>query len=1017
MVPVRKPSRPSGQHCPSMSVLISAWMVPLVWGKSRLVLEALRHQDIAPLVAYVADEAKSQDRMLRHLATDHRKTAVLVVDECPADRHVTIADQLPDDSRIKLITIGPPGHAVTQRLPMVVEPMSSEAIAKVVSRNYSALSHEDHRLIADNSDGYPQAATILASRVLDSEPRLQAADLITRTEVHQFLVDRSPSSVALRAAQGTALFEKLGWEGDLSGEREQLAQFLGMSAYEMKVAGRDLEEAGWLAVRGRYRAISAHRLAVFLASRQWEEDGDRIVSELLDELDEPMALALFRRLADLGRYEPAQNALVPLLALDGPFGSLEQLQTSGRAARLTQLAIVLPNEVALHLHELLERTPEDELRGQPGVRREMAWALEKLAWHTDTFHLAARSLIRLGLAESTTDIDPRLEPILAQSRSHATEKWTSLFGTMLPTTAASPETRMEYLKEVTRSEDVRERALAVEALKGVISVGEFAMASAESQRGASVETRGTPKTWGELWRYRIAAINELGHLANDADPHVRSAAEDSLIDAISPLAGSGRPWVALKNVLIQTPSLHYRVRHRLQSLESLYGRADRIDDSDEGEQRCRHDMDALMSLKRRLPDQDSRDTLQLALSLPRWDHPDRIESVVVDAMAGFLSDHDEVELFEFLARKQPNAGELGAGLASLPVRQDTALARLVNAYEVNPEALIGYFHRKTETDPEAVEVFLDSRLGRSMPGTARLEIARIGDPTQRAHEIIDELVDRLPVADSAVRVRVTIENLPEMLDRWMARLETQQDYNMVVNRVSHELRSNDSVLGEFGGRVLELVLRRREFPRTGNESSWKWCHLANAVLSGNEEAMTELVLDMIDNPDRVISPGNTEVSELLRLALRQSTESVFRRIGEYLEDRSSRVAGYAEHWNLLAGIKPNLVQAWVGNDTYRARIVAGIAPTEADHPTDIIRYLLTNFGQDEEVSQMLFYKLQSGLRIGNESDHIKRQIYRLKSWRQDLEEPFEVRHWASNAIAGLNVSKNRALQEEAEKGQ
>lgn len=986
-------------------------------GKSRLVFEALRDQDVAPLVAYVADEAKSQDRLLRHLAADQRKTAVLVIDECPADRHVIIANQLPDDGRIKLVTIGSPGHAVTQRLPLVVEPMPSDAIDRVLSRNFPELSSEDRRFVVDKSDGYPQVAELFARRVLGSETRLQAAVLVTRADIRQFVADRRPGGVALCVAEGIALFEKLGWEDEVSNEREQLAEFLKMSASEMRAAGRELEQAGWLVVRGRYRSIAAHRLAVYLAARKWEDDGDRIVRELIDQIEEPMAFALFRRLADLGRHKPAQEAVVPLLAADGPFGSLEQLQTSGRAARLTQLAIVLPNEVAFHLHELLERVSEDELRVQPTVCRELAWALEKLAWHTDTFHLAAASLLRLALAEHTIESDPRLDFILARSRSHAIKKWTSLFGTMLPTTAATPGTRMEYLKQVARSEDVRERALAVKALQGVIAVGEFAVASAESQSGAAVEARGTPKTWGELWSYRIAAINELGHLANDADPHVRSAAGDSLIAAINPLAGSGKPWEALEKVLIRTPSLHDRVRHTLQSYESLYSRTDLIDESGEKEEVRRLRIEALASLKSHLPDQDSRDTLELALRLPRWDHSiEKIERTVADAMADFLSDHDEVELFEFLTTRQPNAGEFGVGLVSLPVQQEATLARLVTAYDVNPDALIGYFHRKTETDPQAVETFLDSRLGKSMPRTAQLEIARIGEPTPRTREIIDELVRQLPVADSAVRVRVATEDLPEMLDRWMTQLKTQQDYNTVVNRVCSELRSNDSLLKEIGGMVLELVLRRREFPRTGNDSSWNWHHLAKAVLAGHENELAEVILEMIESPERAITFSSDEVAELLRLTIKQDTERVWQRIGELLENGSSRFTHYAEQWHLLAGVPSDPIQTWMGKNTNRARIVAGVAPLGTNEPTPIARHLLATFGDDEQVTTIFDLKLDCELQEGKRSAHIQRQIDRLTSWRQNLEEPPEVRRWASNTIARLTKSRRSALREEAERG-
>lgn len=983
-------------------------------GKSRLVLEALRHEGLAPLVTYIADEAEMTGETFHHLVGS-RRCVVLVVDRCPADRHGSFAERLPNDPRVKLVTIGPRGYAVTRRPVVVVEPLSSEAIDEVLCRNFSGLSNESRRFVVDNSDGYPQLAEMFARRILDSESQLQAADLVTETEVREFIVDRPPGSTALRVAEAISLFEKLGWEGNVIGQREQLARFLKIPMSEMQTAGWKLEQAGWLTVRGRYRAIAAHRLAVFLASRKWEEDGDRIVSELLDQLEEPIAYALFRRLADLGRYEPARNATTPLLALNGPFGSLEQLRTPGRAARLTQLAIVLPKEVALHVHELLENESEEELRNQPTVCRELAWALQKLAWHTDTFCLAAGSLLRLAVAEPTIGNDPRANYISARLKTDATAKWTSLFGTMLPATAAGPNTRMAYLINVARSHDAHERALAVEAFQEVIAVWESVMVSGELQGGASVEARGTPQTWGEAWDYQIAAINELGCLVGDPNPQVRSAAEDRLIDAIGPLAGSGRPWEALENVLTRTPGLHRKVRHKLQSYESLYNGADLIDDSDEREQRHRLRMEALASLKRRLPDQDSRDTLQLALNLPRWDHPaDQIEREVVDAMAGFLSGHDEAGLLEFLSTDQPNAGEFGAGLASLPLQQDPAEV-LMTAYEANAEALLGFLHHKSETDPYAVETFLDGSLGRNMADVARLEIARVGQPTERVREIIDELVNRLPVADSAMRVRVTAEAFPDMLQRWIARLATQQDYNMVVNRVTYESRSNKSLLGEIGTVVLELVLLRRRFPITG-KASWNWRHLAKAVLPGNEEAIAELVLDMIENPERVVTPGSTEVGELLGLALQQSAGRVWPRIGERLENGSWRLIRYAEHWHLLAGVEPNLIQTWVGNDADRAQIMARVAPLGGDELTSIARHLLATFGDDEQVTSILNLKLDCELQEGKRSAHIGRQIDRLDSWRRNLEEPTEVRHWASNAIARLTVSRCRALEEEAERG-
>jgi hypothetical protein len=140
----------------------------------------------------------------------------------------------------------------------------------------------------------------------------------------------------------------------------------------------------------------------------------------LPSLSEEMALALFQRVADLGRFEPARSVLPQLLSEQGPFGSLEALAHGESGKLLTQLAIVLPDEVAVHLSSLISAASLDYLLGETAGRRDMVWTLEKLVWHRRTFESAANSLLRLALAENET------------WANNATGTWVDLFGTMLP---------------------------------------------------------------------------------------------------------------------------------------------------------------------------------------------------------------------------------------------------------------------------------------------------------------------------------------------------------------------------------------------------------------------------------------------------------------------------------------------------------------------------------------------------------------------------------------------------------
>src|SRR4051794_34542080 len=113
-----------------------------------------------------------------------------------------------------------------------------------------------------------------------------------------------------------------------------------------------------------------------------------------------MSLALFKRVADLGPFDPARSALRRLLSIESPFGTLSAIESSHQGRHLTQLAIVLPGEVTAHLSELIEASSLDELRSATQSRRDLVWTLEKLVWHRATFTQAADALLRMALAEN-----------------------------------------------------------------------------------------------------------------------------------------------------------------------------------------------------------------------------------------------------------------------------------------------------------------------------------------------------------------------------------------------------------------------------------------------------------------------------------------------------------------------------------------------------------------------------------------------------------------------------------------
>jgi hypothetical protein len=118
---------------------------------------------------------------------------------------------------------------------------------------------------------------------------------------------------------------------------------------------------------------------------------------------------------------------------------------------------------------------------------------------------------------------------------------------------------------------------------------------------------------------------------------------------------------------------------------------------------------------------------------------------------------------------------------------------------------------------------------------------------------------------------------------------------------------------------------------------------------------------------------------------------------------------------LLDVFPGEIVTHWEGDDANRARLVASIASIGTEAPTDVVRFLLDQFGGDRRVASSLSSTFISGFWSGNETDRLARKIEQLNSWRRS-EEPLGVRNWAAEMIDHLERDRQAALEREAERG-
>jgi hypothetical protein len=968
-------------------------------GKSRLALEALRDEALASMVAYFADESTASAQLIQHLV-DEQRTAILVVDDCVPERHSRLLGRLPRDSTIKLVTIGAPGSTFTSTPVLEVGRLDEERLLALLRSQYPQVPEEQRRLVAAHCFGNPRWAMLLADKVVVMGPE-SMSDLIARGDIEAFVSAVLPEGSALFPAAVLALCERVGWDRELRSELELLADFAGMEPSELEAVGDELERGGLLVRQGRYRAVSPQPVAVFLAAEAWRMYADRIVSDLLPRLGS-MAPAFFRRVAALGRIEPARRVLPSLLGPNGPYGSLDSIEARSPDTSLTELAIVLPLEVSRHLSTLIRETDLEVLRAQRQSRRDLVWTLEKLAWNRLTFTEAADSLLRLALAENET------------YANNAGGTWVDLFGTMLPGTAASPEERISYLSEVAERQDPAQRSFAVKACERILSrlQHETIVVSGEIQGGVLVEPRGRPETWGDVKAYRESGIEVLGKLRHDPEKTIAAAATEVAISAIHPLLDD--PWggEALRDLVagFEGDDLT-RVRREVEHLIQLRERFDRTEEDSTL-------LEKLRELRDLLPTPTPLEDLRVTLEFREWDFEDRQLSSRVEERLAAVQPDERVTLLEELQSKDvPAAYELGKALAAVEGKQDWINSALVTNFEASPNMLFGYLAGLVAGGNEAAfDEFIESDLADALDETRTLDLTVRGPDTDAAKARVQTLTEKLPVAQVTRALFAWRRNLVEtemltLASEWLPRLETQDDYDAIVDWLAFYIFDHKEATPEFKRVAFPVVQAREKFPKVGRQN-WDWAQITGPVVEEHATEIAALLLRLLDSEQLRILQHEYESEILMRCA---ATEPAFvwQEVGERLERGSWRVQLEIRGW-LIDAIPVDVIDDWVGDSVERARLVASVATSRADSPTHVARYLLDRFGDDEKIRGELAGALMSGTWTGPESLRLTEMIDQLRGWNADASEPTGVREWAEWMVEGLTSRREHALEREAE---
>ncbi len=943
---------------------------------------------------------------LIHQLQAQERHVILVVDECDARHHETLAGQLPAGSPIKLITIGEPTGFRPRAAPVTVGPLDSDALHRAVRENQHALWPEHARFVVDASGGNVRLVLLLADAIVE-QPSARASDLITRDIIGSYVTQALPAGREFLACCALALFAYVGYQEEPSAELTTLAAAFDLTVTDLRASARHLTEAGLLSEQGRYRSVSPHPLAIYLATRGWDEFHDRIVTRLLPAINMFMAERLFQRAADIGELELTKAAVTQLLAPGGLYENADAWGGGSEGMIILHFAALAPGALCGHIETLLAAMSDAELsRHSPGWRT-VTWALERLAWRTTLFRRAADMLLRFAVLSPGIDYD-----------SDAVRSWTDLFGTMLPTTAASPAVRADYLLQVAACADRRRHLLAAVAAGRALAGHEVAIASSETQGGVLLERRGRPTTSQEAFIYWEAAIKVLDMLARDDDSEVANLAISRLIGAIQPSLRSDRMRSFLSSVVAELPEAGLTAaRTEITRLDALIQRAGGTAGND-----IELDRRALGAFAARLPVPTPEQTLESLANTRRWDLADGELQQRLTTAAAALPGHDRVlRLLGLLDRKPGAAYEIGRTLGELVPDDYDARERLLRlAAPGDQGALVGYLYALVEGGTgDAFDQVLDSAAG--VPGDlACLQVSVRGPQSHAGWARVSGLIARLNPKDGARALlgwhtSLAAKRLQNFLADWLPRINTWDGYNAVVGFVGLALHGRPEWIDSVDPLVADLVALRSHFaPPTRTGQQWEWEQLARRQLKVQPAELLMMLLDLVEAGDYRFHPG-PEGNRLLRDAVVASGDEGWREMMTRLAGGSWQIRVAAGRW-LGGAADVDTVRAWIEGRVERARLVASAAAPGGEHIDPVAQFLISAFGSDDQVSGSLRDALILASYWGPEATQYQRLIDRVTAWQPANGESSEVLRWIELTLEWLKTMRDAAARREAEPG-
>ena len=1015
-------------------------------GKTRLVLEALRQEDLAPLVIYCDGPSKIRDSELLFtlLRDDNPFSLILVIDECDADTRSTVWNRLKHvGPRVKLVSIYSDFDDTTGNTTyMTAPPLENEQIIEIL-REYLPAAESASRW-AEFCSGSPRVAHVIGLN-LEHNPHdlLKSPDTVEVWD--RFIVGRDPAdSVEVQqrvvVLRRLALFKRFGFGSVVVQEAKAIAALCAQDnpsitwgrfqeiIYELK-AGKILQGESTL-------YITPKLLHIKLWVDWWDIHGNSLVFEDFAGAIPPRLLDWFFEMAQYAEQSrAAQEVFTSLLDESGPFQQSGLLRDSRGARFFLSLTAAAPAVALQSLKDTVGKWSKDDLLTFTTGRQEVVWALERIAVWRELFADAARILLKLAETENEKHID-----------NNATGVFADLFspgqGPLAPT-ETPPDERFPVLKEALDHESKECRMVALLACEHALQTAQFSrFVGAEHQGLRRQPELWMPKTWGELFE----AYKRVWHLLNEQLDHMP---RDEQQQALRVMLDNSRGLTHIANLATMvTDTLaelltksYVDKRQIIEVVESVLHY-----DAKGYEPPVR---DAWRRLHERLVPNDFHSLMLRYVGMDLLEdkvdqdgnHEDKAQPRV-ELLAQAAVERPELlksELPWLITDEAKNGYNFGYSLGcrdeTFSVLPDLLATQRSASKNASGFFLGGYCRALKERNEDMWEQQMDLAAADFVLRAHVPELTWRSGLTDRAAERILSLAATGAISSeafgcfsyggvirqlSAGRFAEWIEYLLGVGKRTAATCAVDLCHRYYLIGKPLFALPEDLVFRVLTAPALFTSSKER---RNTNHEDHVWTAVASAYIDQHQERSVELATRMLAHfreDGTIVGAYHSQTNEVLDKILRRFPVEVWTHIAGYLGSPIDSRAFHVYHWlreSALALIPAEPVWKWVEeNVEQRARHVATFVPQvfPGDLESASAREVLVRYGAREDVRDSLMANFSTETWWGPESSHAQNKLEQLRNWRKK-ETHANVLRWLDDYIAVVQQRVERArIDEERE---